>query len=63
MHLNLAIEFARAEFAEFIHGDQPDDRLIGLFATFPFRAIEKFSDGSYKLNAEEFNAELQKLIA
>jgi hypothetical protein len=38
----------------------PDDRLIGLFGTFPFRAVE-VDGGTYKLNAEEFNAELQKL--
>lgn len=61
MHFGLLLTHARDAFAEFLDGDKPDDRLIGLFATFPFRAVETLSDGGYKLNADEFEAELNKL--
>ena len=61
MHLGLLLTHYRDDFAEFIQGDAPDDRLIGIFATFPFRAVETLSDGGYKLNDDEFQAELNKL--
>lgn len=47
-------------FAPFIHDGQPDEKLIELFATFPFRVTE--SAGNHeKLNWEEFEAEFRKL--
>jgi hypothetical protein len=47
-------------FAAFIHDGQPDDKLIALFATFPFRVTER-NGSTYKLNWEEFEAEFRKL--
>jgi len=49
------------EFADFQHGDDVDEGLLRLFATFPFRADNVQPDGSFQLNKEEFAEELQKL--
>src|SRR4051794_20713624 len=42
-HLEFAIMIGE-EFAPFIHDGQPNEKLIQLFATFPFRVTER--DGS-----------------
>ena len=58
-HLELAT-MVGTEFAPFVCDGQPNEKLIQLFATFPFRVVAK--DGSsYKLNSEEFEAEFRKL--
>ena len=49
-------------FTQFKHGDEVDERLVELFATFPFRIVEMLEDGSFSLNTEEFNAEMQKVF-
>lgn len=61
-HLDLALTSGKEAFSDLIHDGEPDDRLIELFATFPFRFVEV--DGSiYRLNAEEFSKEFEKLVA
>jgi len=57
--LQLAIQ--QGEFPRFQHDGEIDDALITLFATFPFRAVNIQPDGSFQLNREEFECELQKL--
>jgi hypothetical protein len=51
---------AACEFADFLHGDEPDERLVELFATFPFRMVE-VNGSTYKLNADEFESEFENL--
>lgn len=59
-HLSLAVQHG-PEFAEFHGGDEIDEGLVRLFAEFPFRVVEVSSDGSYRLNADEFQREFEKL--
>lgn len=58
-HLSLALTYAQDEFSAMINNGEPDDRLIELFATFPFRFVE-VNGSVYRLNEEEFSEEIRK---
>jgi len=51
----------RGEFSDFRHGDEIDERLLDLFATFPFRVVNVQPDGSFQLNKDEFEKELEEI--
>jgi hypothetical protein len=57
--LQLAIH--QGEFPNFQHDGEVDDVLVNLFATFSFRAVNVQPDGTFQLNRDEFEQELQKL--
>jgi hypothetical protein len=57
----LMMGLQNGEFSQFKHRDDIDDALIGLFARFPFRAVKIQRDGTFQMNADEFQEELKKL--
>lgn len=57
----LLMALDRGEFSEFRTGNEIDDRLTALFATFPFRAVNIQPDGSFQLNSDEFERALEQI--
>ncbi len=57
----LEMALQEGELVPFQHGEEIDESVVQLFATFPFRAINVQPDGSFQLNGKEFEEELQKL--
>jgi hypothetical protein len=58
-HLLLALD--RGEFTEFVQGGEIDSKLLDLFATFPFTAMNIKADGTFQLNNYEFEKALEQI--
>ncbi|MGH9522913.1 MAG: hypothetical protein ACRD3E_10310 [Terriglobales bacterium] len=60
---NLLIALKHGEFAQCEEEGKLKDDFLGLWATFPFRAVDVQQDGSFHLNGDEFNEALRNLNA